>query len=311
MGVDKYANLILTAREDHNQSSPAHKLGGPKIHFDVGGYDVLFWSPADLACFRIELEKRIRRRVAIIKPPSSKPTPKWDTDWLKKQKFKAIEALKNAGLWGKVGLTEIQFAIANSSLHKTQSDLLRVAEQAQIHTFGWPIGVVLHNELAPRPVADGIVADVPASTINSYDYWTIRKDGAFYLLQSLFEDHRRPGEIFFDTRVVRITEALLYCARLYTRMGVPGSARIFFGVRHTGLKDRVLSSSAGRAMFERKSAEDEIYTETEFDLSSVDSRIVELVRELLEPLFEIFNFYRAGPERYAQIVNGFVQQSSK
>lgn len=42
MGIDKFRNLILTARQDHNQDSPDHQPGGAKIHFDLSGYDVLF-----------------------------------------------------------------------------------------------------------------------------------------------------------------------------------------------------------------------------------------------------------------------------
>ena len=32
----------MTAREDYNQDSPDYKKGGPKIHFDLQGYDILF-----------------------------------------------------------------------------------------------------------------------------------------------------------------------------------------------------------------------------------------------------------------------------
>jgi hypothetical protein len=56
MGVDKYANLILTAREDHNQTGPKYRSGGPKVHFDLSGYDVLFWSQDDLPAFKVSLK---------------------------------------------------------------------------------------------------------------------------------------------------------------------------------------------------------------------------------------------------------------
>ena len=42
MGIDKFQNLILTAREDHHYESQNYKNGGPKIHFDLSGYDILF-----------------------------------------------------------------------------------------------------------------------------------------------------------------------------------------------------------------------------------------------------------------------------
>src|SRR4030066_2357518 len=40
MGLDKFRNLILTAREDHNQDNTNYEKGGPKIHFDLSGYDI-------------------------------------------------------------------------------------------------------------------------------------------------------------------------------------------------------------------------------------------------------------------------------
>ena len=62
MGVDKFRNLILTVREDHFPDSPSHARGGPKIHFDLAGYDILKWSPHEQGAFRGELETQIRPR---------------------------------------------------------------------------------------------------------------------------------------------------------------------------------------------------------------------------------------------------------
>jgi hypothetical protein len=66
IGVGKHTNLILTAREDHDPESPRHRPGGPRIHFDLAGYDILLWSEESLDAFRDELEKRIRRRLLLL-----------------------------------------------------------------------------------------------------------------------------------------------------------------------------------------------------------------------------------------------------
>lgn len=66
IGVGKHTNLVLTAREDHDPGSPRHVPGGPRVHFDLAGYDILFWSPNRSAAFRSELEKRVRRRLMLI-----------------------------------------------------------------------------------------------------------------------------------------------------------------------------------------------------------------------------------------------------
>lgn len=66
IGVGKHTNLVLTAREDHDPGSPRHVPGGPRVHFDLAGYDILFWSPNRSGAFRSELEKRVRRRLMLI-----------------------------------------------------------------------------------------------------------------------------------------------------------------------------------------------------------------------------------------------------
>jgi hypothetical protein len=62
MGLGKLTNLVLTARADHDVHAAEHRPGGPRVHFDVAGFDILFWQPAALDDFRRELEKRVRRR---------------------------------------------------------------------------------------------------------------------------------------------------------------------------------------------------------------------------------------------------------
>jgi hypothetical protein len=66
LGAGRSMHLVLTAREDHQLDSPNHRPGGPKIHFDLSGYDILFWHPDRLGGFRLELAKRIGRRRLLL-----------------------------------------------------------------------------------------------------------------------------------------------------------------------------------------------------------------------------------------------------
>lgn len=75
MGVGKNKNLILTANEDHNPDNPKYVPGGSKIHFDLIGYDILFWDPEDLEGFKTELEVRIQRRIGLQKITNPKNVP--------------------------------------------------------------------------------------------------------------------------------------------------------------------------------------------------------------------------------------------
>lgn len=306
MGLDKFRNLILTAREDHNQDSPNYEKGGPKIHFDLSGYDILFWEPNNLNKLKEKLEKRVRRRLATLAPYVPTPVSPWDEEWISKHQELAFFGLTRSG---KSGFMEIRMTLPDSKLNIAQGELLRAATQAQIHTFGWPLGVVLgsREEYRPRSKTDGIVAEIDIEDRSRYDYWAIRKDGTFYLLKSLFEDMRRPGHIFFNTRIVRITEALLYSVRLYTGFKVPPDSRILIGIRHGALKDRVLSAVGGRVLnYDRKSEEDEVYAEVETTLEKIESDLVDLVRRLTQPLFVIFDFFEVNRNVLEDIVNDYV-----
>lgn len=306
MGLNKFRNLILTAREDHNHDSPNHRPGGPKIHFDLEGYDVLFWNPEHPEGFQAELSKRIRRRQAIISTANN--ASPWDMEWINQQREVARAGLQKAGL---KGFMEVVFALSDLKPNAIQRELLEAASQAEIRKFGWPIGIVFQNrdEFRPRPRADGIVAEI-VSDHPSYDYWALRKDGDFYLLKSLFEDKREPRYIFFNTRIVRVTEALLYCARLYLRLGVPSTAVVNISIRHGGLKGRTLTaSSPSRSLdYDRTTSEDEVYSdEISVPLSGIESDLVSLVKRAVQPLFMVFDFFELDDTVYEDIVNKFVE----
>ena len=304
MGVDKFKNLILTAREDHNESSPNHQPHGPRVHFDLAGYDILFWDPTDLDGFRSELEKRIRRRQAIITPAGPRPT--WDNEWLKQQQGAALAGSQKASLYR--AFMEVCFSLSDSKLNRTQAELLQAAERAPIHTSGWPIGIVFENrdEFRPRPRADGIAAEI--TTEDSYDYWALRRNGDFYLFQTLSEDRsRKPGTILFDIRIMRVTETLLYCRRLYSHLGVSATDFVNIGIRHGLLSGRVLGAGGFRYIHKgRSTSENEVYSEIHVSLSTIESDLVELVKALTRDLFILFDFFEVSDAIYSELVDNFV-----
>ena len=305
MGLGKFANLILTAREDHNPDSPNHKRGGSKIHFDLIGYDILFWNPENLDEFKTELEKRINRRLGILSKNHMLSVSLWDQNWILLNQEKAIYGLKSTS---KQGFMEIRATLPNSILHVEKTDLLNVAKGAQIYNFGWPIGAVLDNEnQRPKPIANGIVTEIMYLDGKHYDYWTLRTDGSFYLLKSLFEDEIRKGYLFFDTRIVRIAEALLYLKRLYSNLNVQNNSMILIGIRHGGLKNRILGSAGGRLLHsERQTIEDEVYTEIETTIEEIESDLVNVVHKYTKEIFELFDFFEVSKETLGEIINDFI-----
>ena len=309
MGLDKFRNLILTAREDHNPDHPIRKPGDPKIHFDLSGYDVLFWKPDDLDHFRTELVKRIRRRMLIITPEVSREAQSsLDSKWFEEQEERARQGFTT---YGKRGFMELKFSLSGPKPSIPQQELLSAASKSVIRTFGWPVGVVMTKaEWRPHPTADGIVAEI--LTGDHFDYWSLRRNGDFYLLRDLFEDRRHPESdaLFINTRIVQVTEAILYCARLNTQLRVDQSQIVHVAIRHGGLKGRKLAwvTSAGLEFEPDLAAaqEDESTSEFSAALSEIEVRLVELVKAVCESLFMLFDFFKVSGDTYSNSVENFV-----
>jgi hypothetical protein len=305
MGVDKLRNLILTAREDHNQDSPNHKPAGPKVHFDLAGYDVLFWDPAKVEEFRAELEKRIRRRQLIIAPEAKGVISPWDEQWIEERRKEALAGLQRMEL---SAYMEVAFTLSRPKLSKNQLELLDAAERSVIHTSGWPFALVMtKDELRPRPRSFGIVAEIPGQMKASYDYWSIKVDGDFYLLRSFWEDPTHSDLLWFNVRINEVTEALLYCARLYSRLGVESTSTVSIKMRHVGLKGRRLEGTERRRLhWERKVGDDECFAEITIPLARIESELITTVKAFTGPLFALFDFFKLDDNVYEDIVNGFV-----
>jgi hypothetical protein len=233
-----------------------------------------------------------------------------DDPWFAKH---ADTAAVGHGMLGFKALMELRFAL-HSPINKSQLDLLNAVRKSEIHTFGWPIGITLDNrdEYRPRPTADGVRAEVaieqsPMTGRSSYDYWALRNNGDFYLLQSLFEDDRDPNAIFFNSRLVRVTEALMFAANLYEALGVPGNTKLSIRVTHRGIEGRKLSSSNPMRglFFPRQSQVDESQAEFVEETGQLRDNIVADVRKIAEPLFMLFDFMEFDAKVYEEIVMAF------
>ena len=226
--------------------------------------------------------------------------------------FAEHETAARKGLADFPGAMELRFAL-HEPINESQIELLKAIQSAEIQTFGWPIGIVLDaEEWKPTPVEDGIVAEV-AITENdgisgrpSYDYWAIRKNGDFFLLQSLFEDQRREKVMFVDTRVVRVTEALMFCARLYKALGVADDAKVSIEVVHRGLAGRVLSvASSRRHILPAKSASDVGRAQVVVPVSDLGPHLTDYVVQIVEPLLMLFDFRQLNRKVYEGLVTDF------
>jgi len=234
--------------------------------------------------------------------------------WFETQRQTADKGISALGI---SGLMELRFAL-HDPVSKSQLELLNAVRAAEIQTFGWPIGIVLDNrdEYRPRPFGDGIRAEVsmandPMYGKKSYDYWALAKNGDFYLLQNLFEDMRDEGKIFFNTRIVRVTEALLFANGLYSKLGVPPETRLSVRVGHRGLGGRILTSTgARRHVSPKRCVEQNSESEIVTILGSMRDMLVADVQRLLEPMFMLFEFAQFDDKVYLDIVRRFEKGES-
>jgi hypothetical protein len=294
---------------------------GPRLYID-------FENDGDYETKLVELAREIHGAPAVSKPalgpnafsgkvpmvPSSvgasAPTPvdRFDGDWFTAEHTKAEAGIAKLGLEGQM---ELRVGIA-PPLAKSQIELLNSVKQSEIKTFGWPIGITLESrdEYRPRPYGDGIRAEVSITdksiSRQSYDYWSLRSNGDFFLLQSLFEDSRKSGEIFFDTRIVRVTESLMFIERLYTTLGAHLDSRVAIRVAHRGINGRTLTSASSyRNVLPRKSNESQSSSELVTVLGTMRETRVTDVRKLLDPVFMLFDFMQFNVEVYDDIVRSF------
>jgi hypothetical protein len=127
---------------------------------------------------------------------------------------------------------------------------------------------------------------------------------------SLFEDYRTQGELYFDTQIVRTTEAVLHCINVYKAFGVEPTASVALTIRHGGLRGRQLTGASPNRLplpFRQNLHEDEVTTTVAFRVGVNQSQITKLVKTLCEPLFIIFDFATLPDSTYEQIISSFIQ----
>ncbi len=184
----------------------------------------------------------------------------------------------------------------------------------------WPIGVVIEtNEYRPKPDKNGIhaeidrLADPPGSFMRGYDYWTLGKDGTFYVLKSLFEDRRSvsPRMIFMDTRVVRTAEVFLRTARLYEALGVPLQETIGCRIEYGGLDGRILGAANPMRLvpYQRVCSAGEVIKTFQLPLQQYldPAELKRIVHEVVKGVTELCDFFVPARSVTDPMVDAFLQ----
>jgi hypothetical protein len=240
--------------------------------------------------------------------PQGEPLPSdQDTAWMASHVEAAFK-----GFPRDFGLSKEVFAtLSPKPRPHRQLKLLEAADGAQVHTFGWPIGVMSRQagHMTPHPVKDGIVARIKADR-GSYDYWALRQDGSFYLLKSLYEENNgQKNTLYFDIRVVRATEVCMYLARLYAGLGVPEDTRVYLFVRYGGLAGAILKATPSRPAFGEygPAAEGSVSSQVTTTLAALRADMVDVVKAITRPLFILFDYFELPEGAYQSIVEDYAK----
>lgn len=140
------------------------------------------------------------------------------------------------------------------------------------------------------------------------DFWRASRDGKLYTIRGYSEDgipNRVPAGAAIDVTmpVWRVGEGLLFASRFAETF--EGVESIAIECTFTGLKDRYLTSVNGtRAMFgDRHSRTETVTLVGQPTVQQVQDNLAEVMRALLSPLYERFDFFEASFELFDTEIN--------
>jgi len=236
-------------------------------------------------------------------------------NWIDSNKTYALNGIQKLGIKTYMEVTVIPFKQSQKFSNE------KIKDSAQISTtktFGWPIGLFSfdRDEFTIKNDPNGIHVEIslnepdfidPKTNHISYDFWAIHESASFYLLKSLFEDLRKPNQIFFNTRIIRITEVFMYIEKLYLGMGFPKESIFELAIKHAGLEGRILSSSSPNRNLPRafKAGEKEVQTSIQVSIEDIPKKLPDIVEKYTAPLFESFESFKLEKSVLEDIVNNY------
>jgi hypothetical protein len=182
--------------------------------------------------------------------------------------------------------------------------LLDIVREVEGHETGWPVWLILGNRPEMRPRIEGDVIECWLHETGLEDFWRADPRGRMFLSRRLQEDVEsspgvRPAKYFeLALPVWRTGECLLHASRLAPRLGAD---RVDLTMTWDGLAGRELSAfgsphrwlNPGRICHEER-----VRTTISTEADAISDTLPDLVRALVAPLYERFDFFEAPAELY-------------
>jgi hypothetical protein len=219
------------------------------------------------------------------------PAVPWDMDWIQLHHSRAMDGLRLRAKQ-KTAFMEVRFSLSRVKASSSRRQLLEATRD---------VGADMSLN-SPKAFGDGIFWESrEAETV--YDYWALRGNGDFFRVGMFPDGMPKPGVIHVMDLVVSVTRSLLFCQRLYGRMGITPRAEVRFFVGIFGIKDHKLAVPAEVAggWYERSTAVDQEAHEIEIVVGRVESDLIQYVKSLAEPLLEVFEFASLTDREYEEI----------
>lgn len=300
MGLRKNSHLILMCREDHFPDSKGYAPDGPRVHFDLAGYDILRWVPGEPETTCDNLIQRIKKRLALLAERRQGERNQPDAEW-----FESHLEVARKGMSARMASIQARFALLGERPRKDEKELLdAVREAEQVWASVRPLGRMSHDP--PSPKGGGIVSEV--RTGDYYDYWVLRRDGLFFQAGTLDEDRDSDHgyeDICVTSRLHSIANALVYCCKLCFQLGVSADERVRITLTHEGIEGRRLrmctrlNGNNGRPLtipVDGRSSEGTVQTTRDVKLYDLLRNVGGTASEFTRDLFMKFEYYRLPPE---------------
>jgi hypothetical protein len=247
---------------------------------------------------------------ATIEPQESdlSATIRWLDDCLMRwQQVVASNKPDSSARFGS-GHFAVAYRLTGNLNRLSASELLDALGRATVPHTGWPeFSIPRRKDIRPY-IQNGniecwIARDGQDHGSAHSDFWRVSPDGTFFMIRGYQEDEAQdrgvaPKTVFDITLPSwRLGEALLHAVNMAAELGDP-EAQVTIVTEWTGLAGRTLTHLEGRRLvFDRyRAQQDNFRSNLTVQASQITNALPELVRELVVPLYELFDFFQLpGP----------------
>lgn len=204
------------------------------------------------------------------------------------------------------GYWSVSYILSGPTSKLTNVELHDALLRNKGHETGWPVWMITDIPDSNPEIIDGVIECwLMGGRSSDSDFWRASKDGAFFLLRTFDEDgpesELRPGSTLSLTLPVwRVGECVRHAGRMAAEFGAEAIDML---VSWEGLADRELSSwpTRGRWMGPgRVARQNTLETSVRVRPEDAIDGAPGAVRELVEPLYELFDFFVPPQAMYAE-----------